>query len=82
MPILYDDAACRSCGGTERIDVTFAFPEGGESTHTCCRPCHLVEMAQFEDRRRQFEFLLANGVSRKRANWIMIKRIDPTGRWA
>jgi hypothetical protein len=41
-----------------------------------CEPCFDVAMEGFREHQRQFEELLAAGVSRHEANRIMIARID------
>lgn len=75
MPRVEEGQPCPKCGSTESTAVVFRFEETS-ALHVVCAPCHEREHEEFRDLQRQFEFLIRNGVSRSRANAIMIRRID------
>lgn len=71
---------CSDCGEVTEQQVTFHCALKGEpetyADHWLCVECYDRDYARALELRRQFQFLLDNGVSRERANEIMIKRID------
>jgi hypothetical protein len=71
---------CRSCGAETESSVTLTGLV--EVVAPMCEPCFEKAMRELADHRRMFELMIENGVSREQANRIMIKRIDPHGRFA
>ena len=71
-----EEGPCEDCKGNDKRTVTFDFGDGETATHVVCAPCFDIAEARIVAHRQQFEFLLANGVSRAKANEIMIRRID------
>lgn len=67
-------APCLKCGtATEhRVEFTGAL----DAEVVMCVSCFDPALAEFQERRRQFQELIDAGVPRDRANAIMIERIE------
>lgn len=68
--------ACRKCGSTETRVVEIVKNDEVVAEGELCDGCFGKALDGAAKLRRQFEMLLANGVSRERANEIMIARIQ------
>jgi hypothetical protein len=73
---LTDDGECDRCSTPCDRIVRITLLDGAEFPHVLCEGCEALFKSKLEARRQQFEFLVSNGVSRERANEIMISRID------
>lgn len=67
---------CQHCGEQTEHRVTFDFGEGDPIEAVLCEPCLAEAQRGIEPWHRRFELLLANGVSRERANEILIAMMD------
>ena len=66
--------ACRACGAETSEMVEFVGLI--EATVSMCDACYDKAVDEFAERRRQFEELIAGGMTREQANAVMIARID------
>lgn len=69
-------APCLGCGSTDSFMVTLGLSDGGELQHYSCDPCYQKAHAELTEARRQFDELIAAGVSREEANKMMIARLE------
>lgn len=69
-------SACRGCGKESTTDLEVVKDEAVVVTASLCDACYQEAIDGFKECQRQFQFLVDNGVSRERANEIMIERID------
>lgn len=65
---------CLKCGAPAGL-VEVQFADGSLGHHLACQKCFDEARADLEEKRRQFDELIAAGVSRSDANDIMIARI-------
>lgn len=66
---------CIKCGESG-VEIVIERDDEMVASNFMCDGCFGAAMEDFAVKRRQFEMLLANGVSRKRANEIMIERME------
>ncbi len=66
--------SCRRCGAETRHDVEFTGLIDG--TIPMCDSCFDGAMVVLSETRRQFNELIAGGMTRDQANTVMIARID------
>jgi hypothetical protein len=69
-------APCLGCGTPTDEIVTLVLPDSEELKHYTCDPCFQKAYAGLLEKRKQFDELIATGVSNTDANKIMIARID------
>lgn len=70
-------APCLKCGTptTHRVEFTGLI----EGDVFMCTECYDLAFSEIEEKRRQFEALIAAGVPRDKANQIMIARMEQGG---
>lgn len=67
---------CQKCGTPTDNILILAIDGEDEAMAVLCRTCTDMAHEGFEVWKRRFEMLLANGVSRKRANEILIDMMN------